>query len=147
MLHMHSPAELNLPVDFGNAGALNTCGTGWFIGYSEWTREGAELRFMPHDALAQGLCVKWFEHATGDPNGEPKPLSTGRTMSVLVSPSSEFRIEFSIDATFPPESTAAVVLRQAGDFAIWGAGVYHRAFGVQRATVITVRWAFPAEQP
>lgn len=144
---MPSPAELNLPVEFGNAGEVNTLGTGWFVGYSDWAREGAQLRFVPRDANAQGLCVKWFEHEPGNPSGEPKPRSTGRTVSVMVSQISEFRIDFSVDDGFPPQSTTTVVLRRSGDFAIWGPGIYHRAFGVQRATILTVRWELTSGLP
>jgi len=137
---MPSAADLGLPVERGNAADTNTHGTGWFIGYSEWARESSWLRFMPQEAASTGLCIKWFEHEPGNPNGEAKPLSVGRTISVLVSEVSEFRVDFSADASFPASSTTSVVLRRSGDFAIWGPGVYHRAFGVQRATILTVRW-------
>jgi len=131
-------------VEFGNAGDLDTRGTGWIVGFSDWTRNPPDhLRHVPADELAAGLCIKWFSHAAGDPNGEPKPLSEGRTMSVLVSPSSEFRIEFSAAADFPPQDTLSYTLRRHGDFVIWGPGVFHRAFGIEPACVLTVRWSSP----
>lgn len=138
----------DLPVEFGRADDLDTRGTGWMIGYSDWARQAPhDLRFMPRDAASTGLCVKWFRHPAGDPSGQDKPLSTGRTMSMLVSGRSEFRIEFSHDPAFPPARTVSHTLREHGDFVVWGPGVYHRAFGVEAATILTVRWepAAPAD--
>ena len=132
-----SPME----VEFGNAGEVNTNGTGWFIGFSEWSKTGtACLRHMPPDLHAAGLCVKWFLHNRGDPNGERKPLSEGRTISILVGAPGEFKIEFSLSAAFEPNETVSYVLRKPGDFAAWGKGIYHRAFGVQQSCILTIRW-------
>jgi hypothetical protein len=131
-------------VEFGNAGDVNTNGTGWFVGFSDWAKSPpANLRHVPREELASGLCVKWFSHRAGDPNGEAKPLSEGRTMSMLVSPASEFRIEFSANPDFPGHEALAHTLRRHGDFVIWGPGLYHRAFGIQAACVLTVRWNTP----
>jgi len=109
-------------VESGNAGTLDTHGSGWFIGFSDWARSASGLRHMPADALAQGLCVKWFWHPAGDPNGERKPLSEARTMSILVGPPSDFRIEVSSHPDFPPNATRVIHLRETGDFAAWGPG-------------------------
>lgn len=130
-------------IEFGNAGRVDTAGTGWFIGFSEWTTSnGLKLRHVPTDEESKGLCVKWFMHPAGDPSGQAKPLSEGRTMSILVGAQSEFRLEFSQSQDFAPESTVVYTLREPGDFVIWGAGVFHRAFGIQPASILTVRW-FP----
>lgn len=139
-MHKYSPP---LDVEFGNAGEVDTNGTGWFIGFSEWSKHGeSQLRHMPSDLEATGLCVKWFVHAAGDPNGEPKPLSEGRTVSILVGQPSAFKIEFSSSAAFEPHATRSHVLRKPGDFVVWGRGIYHRAFGLQQACILTIRW-FP----
>jgi len=142
MAPTHALAHL---VEVGNAGELDTQGSGWFVGFSDWTqgRPGA-LRHVPAGAPSEGLCIKWLNHAAGDPNGEAKPVSVGRTMSLLVSPASEFRIEFSTAADFAVGATLTHTLRRQGDFVIWGAGLHHRAFGVLPATVMTVRWDQPA---
>ncbi|MDM0054821.1 hypothetical protein [Variovorax fucosicus] len=132
-----------MDIEFGNAGTVDTNGTGWFIGFSDWCRStGAHLRHMPPALDARGLCVKWFMHPAGNPAGEAKPVSTGRTISMLVggAPDSEFRIEFSPTASFAPASTVTRVLREPGDFAIWGRGLYHRAFGIAPACILTIRW-------
>ncbi|TSD56812.1 uracil-DNA glycosylase [Variovorax sp. KBS0712] len=134
-------------VEFGNAGGLDTDGTGWFIGFNDWTKNPpSHLRHVPTEELTAGLCVKWFCHPAGNPNGESKPLSEGRTMSVLVSPASEFRIEFSTSAEFVPHDTLSHTLRRHGDFVIWGPGVFHRAFGGQPACILTVRWSRPGRR-
>ena len=138
---MQSTQHLAQNVEFGNAGDLDTHGTGWFVGFSDWTRKPpAQLRHVPAEDLAAGLCIKWFSHPAGNPNGEYKPLSEGRTMSILVSPSSEFRIEFSASDDFAKDIVAHT-LRRHGDFVIWGPGLFHRAFGVQAACILTVRWS------
>jgi hypothetical protein len=134
-------SKLNLPVEFGNAGAMDTHGSGWFMGFSDWSKnEPHHLRHMPKDTMSSCLCVKWFAHEAGDPNGQEKPVSSGRTISVLVSDESDFRIDFCFDSSFDPESTLSYQLSRKGDFVIWGAGVYHRAFGQQASTIMSIRW-------
>jgi hypothetical protein len=134
-----------MDVEFGNAGIVDTHGTGWFVGFSDWAKSGpANLRHIPIDTTSSGLCVKWFAHAAGHPAGEVKPISDGRTMSILVGATSEFRIEFCRHDAFDPALTLCHTLRQPGDFVIWGAGLYHRAFGLKDATVLTVRWSLQA---
>ena len=133
-----SPA---LPVEFGNAGSVATAGTGWFIGFSDWTKSKPhDLRHMPRDVLSSNLCLKWYVHPAGDPNGQDKPLSSGRTVSMLVSEQSRFQLDFSADPSFAADATTTYWLRRAGDYVIWGAGLYHRAFGREPATILTVRW-------
>jgi hypothetical protein len=135
-------------IEFGNAGTLDTQGTGWFIGFSDWAKAGGpNLRHMAQDAGASALCVKWFAHPKGHPDGEPKPLSEGRTMSILVSETGLFQIDFSENEDFHPDSTVSHVLRRHGDFAIWGPGLYHRSFGRERATILTLRWLPESESP
>jgi hypothetical protein len=140
-LMQHADAGPTLDVEFGNAGTAATQGTGWFVGFSDWARGGgANLRFMPADALSRGLCVKWFDHPAGHPNGEAKPLSEGRTLCLLVGAGGEFRIDCSLDAGFAPERTLTRVLRHSGDYIAWGPGLHHRAFGLARTTMLTIRW-------
>jgi hypothetical protein len=138
---MSQPSKLILPVEFGNAGAIDTQESGWFIGFSSWSKlEPHNLRYMPNDMQSNGLCVKWFSHSAGDPAGEEKPLSTGRTMSVLISDQTDFRIDFSFDPKFPVGATETYRLQYQGDFIIWGAGVFHRAFGQRASTIMTICW-------
>lgn len=135
-----------MQIEFGNAAEVETRGTGWFIGYSAWCRGESGLRHMNAEAESAGLCVKWYTHAPGDPNGEAKPISVGRSISMLIGATSEFRIEFAPTPGFDPAETVTHVLRRPGDFAAWGPGLYHRAFGVQQATILTLRWV-PRDEP
>lgn len=129
-----------MELEFGNAAEVDTEGSGWFIGFSSWARSACGLRHMPQEALASGLCVKWFAHEAGDPEGEAKPISQGRTMSILVGADSEFRIDFSPHAGFDLDTMVSHTLRRRGDFVIWGEGIHHRAYGLQAATILTIRW-------
>lgn len=128
----------------GNAYDQDTRGTGWFIGFSDWTRHGlGELLHVPREQPLTGLCVKWWDHPAGDDSGEGKPLSEGRTVSLLVSDASLFRIEFSPHPDFRPEGLRTVLLRRQGDFAAWGPGWHHRWHALERATVMSLRWSPP----
>jgi len=133
-----------LQIETGNAGKLDTQGTGWFLGFSEWTRSGESgdggLRHVPADACSRGLCMKWMAHRAGDPRGVDKPISEGRTISILVG-SGRFRIAFSDSPEFPPEATREHLLCETGDFVAWGEGVYHRYAVDADCTVLTLRWS------
>jgi hypothetical protein len=126
----------------GNAQSAETEGTGWFLGFSPWTiLGGSDLLHVPRDRLLSGLCAKWYGHPTGHDSGNGKPLSEGRTVSILVTSESKFRIEFSALPTFPAEGLKTVVLERQGDYVAWGAGLYHRWHCVERSTILTIRWS------
>jgi hypothetical protein len=130
-----------MDIEFGNAGELDTHGTGWFVGFSDWAQDGkANLRHMPTDMAVTGLCAKWYLHPADHPNGEGKPISEGRTLSLLAGPPGAFKFEFSPSPTFEPNTTEAYVLRRTGDFLAWGAGIYHRSFGLEPSCILTLRW-------
>jgi hypothetical protein len=123
----------------GNAYDEKSRDTGWFVGFSDWTVDGlSNLLHVPKEQSLSGLCIKWYDHPTGDDSGD-KPVSEGRTISILVSGDSEFRIDFCENAGFDA-AVETVVLKRHGDFVAWGAGLYHRWHCVDRATVLTVRW-------
>jgi hypothetical protein len=137
-----------MEIEVGNAGAVDNGGTGWFIGFGDWTRSAdpgpVNLRFLPQDALARAVQVKWMAHPAHDPRGTGKPCSEGRTISLLVSEGGRFRLEFSPYPSFYPSSLVRHTLCQHGDFVIWGAGVHHRWFVDEACTILTIRWT-PAE--
>ncbi len=139
-----------MDVEFGNAGDLDTLGTGWFLGFSEWTRATppgvSPLRFMPRDRRSHTLCMKWMTHPEGDPRGAAKPPSEGRTISILASERGRFRIEFSEHEDFPEGGTTSVTLARHGDFAVWGEALHHRWFADEEATILTLRWV-PEPEP
>jgi hypothetical protein len=130
-----------MEIDTGNAYDVDTQGTGWFVGFSPWTltSEGG-LRHVPQDQPVNGLCIKWFDHVTGHDSGNTKPVSEGRTVSLLVNAQAEFHIDFSLSPDFEPGTVRTVVLRRAGDYAAWGAGLFHRWRCIERSTIATVRW-------
>jgi hypothetical protein len=124
----------------GNAQDADTRGTGWFIGFSDWTRHGdPSLLHVPAGAPLDGLCVKWFDHPDGHDSGD-KPVSEGRTVSILVTEGSSFRIDFCDTPDFDPPATRTVWLRRHGDYAAWGAGLHHRWHCETRSVVLTLRW-------
>lgn len=125
-----------MEIESGNAGDVDTKGTGWFIGFGPWT---SGLRHLPPDQAVRGLCVKWANHPAGDPRGTNKPVSVGRTISVLVG-GGPFRVEFSTSPDFLAVATDVRVLHRVGDFAMWGAGLHHRWFADAESVVMTVRW-------
>ncbi len=128
-------------LESGNLSELDTEDTGWFIGYSDWTRSAElNLRHMPFNVTSKGLCVKWYSHVPGYPNGELKPISTGRTISILVDNTGEFKIEFSNSPQFEQELTKSVILKSLGDYVIWGEKLFHRAYCLAPSTILTVRW-------
>jgi hypothetical protein len=133
-----------MDVEFGNVNGLDTQGTGWFLGFSDWTRpsgdQPAGLRHVPADQSCSGLSMKWMRHPAGDPRGTAKPLSEGRTLSVMVEAGGRFRIQFCDDPAFPGASTREVLLSATGDYCAWGAGLHHRWFADQDSTILTLRW-------
>ncbi len=130
-----------MEIEFGNVNDLDTRGTGWFIGFGAWTKDGdSDLRYVPEDARSRGLCLKWMDHRAGDPRGAVKPPSEGRTLSILASDSGRFRVEFSDDPAFPEARTTSYLLARRGDFVAWGGGLHHRWSVEDDCTIVTLRW-------
>jgi hypothetical protein len=128
-------------IETGNVLDLDTRGTGWFVGFGEWTRDGSiDLRYLPETIRSRSLCLKWMDHPAGDPRGSAKPPSAGRSLSILVGEAGRFRLEFSDDPGFPEGGTVAHVLARRGDFVAWGGGLYHRWSVEEACTVLTLRW-------
>jgi hypothetical protein len=134
----------SMDIEFGNAAQLDTNDTGWFIGFSEWTKANLQsttsLRYMPQAQRAHTLSMKWMQHPAHDPRGIVKPASTGRTVSILVSELGGFRLEFSQHPDFPEDLFVRYILRRHGDFVIWGGNLYHRWFADADSTILTLRW-------
>lgn len=138
-----------MDIEFHNAGDLDTGDTGWFIGFSEWAKAGLpgvpDLRYIPKDRRSRGLCMKWKRHPAQDPRGAAKLPSVGRSVSILVSESGRFRLEFSARRDFPENQTAYYTLANHGDFVVWGGNLYHRWFVDEDCTILTLRW-IPEEE-
>jgi len=135
-----------MDIECGDANTVDTHGTGWFVGFGPWMGASAQdgaptrLRCMPPDAACTGLSMKWMRHPAGDPRGTGKPVSVGRTLSILVSEGGCFRLQLSEQADFPAAATESVVLERAGQFCAWGAGIHHRYAVDAACTILTVRW-------
>ncbi len=129
-------------IETGNLGELDTGGSDWVVGFggAEGVQAHSPLRSVGPEDLARGPWIKWARHAAGDPGGGDKPVSVGRTLSVLVSPAGLFRVELSRVADFSSPSAQVVELRRPGDYVIWGAGWHHRWTVVEDCTIMTVRW-------
>lgn len=128
-----------MEIETGNLGDLETRGSGWVVGFSPETEEGSGLRFVPDAKDTTGPCIKWMAHLIGDGRGRNKPVNEGRTLSVLVSETGEFRLKFSCDPSLA-EGVHEVVLRRHGDYAIWGGGIYHEWTVAEACTIMTIRW-------
>lgn len=128
-----------MDIETGNAHELDTQVTGWFIGFSDFTRSSLNgWRHVPQGEPVTGLCVKWFHHEPGH-ESSGKPVSSGRTMSILVTDGAHFELDFCRSPDFDDE-VRTVVFRREGDFAVWGEGLYHRWRCMSRVTIATVRW-------
>ena len=116
------------------------------------------LRFLRHDGhpdgaqAVEGMALKWFAHSPADPPewGENKPLSTGRTLSLLAGPGA-FELWFArggvgggeavgSDGSAEVSEEVSVLLEDPGDFALWGPGLAHRWRVWQPSLVVTLRW-------
>lgn len=133
-----------MDIEFGNLDNLDTNGTGWFIGFSDWTKSESandtNLRFNPYGQEFSNLSVKWMHHKVGETKGLNKPLSYGRTITMLMSATGGFRIEFSERPGFKEADTQSCLLANRGDFVIWGENLYHQAFVESDSTTLTIRW-------
>jgi hypothetical protein len=139
----HWGAELE-GLELGNAWALRSPEaphTNWLVG-DHPAIPADSLRFLRHGGHPEGaqgveeLALKWFVHSPADPPewGEGKPISTGRTLSLLAG-AGAFELQF-----WRGDQAARVLLEEPGDFALWGAGLAHCWRALQPSLVITLRW-------
>lgn len=131
-------------VDYGNAWDLRSSEhphTNWILGDHPGISANS-LRFLRHHTHPNGpervedLALKWFVHDPADPPawGEIKPLSTGRSLSLLAGDGA-FELHFQREG-----QELRLLLERAGDFALWGPGVAHRWRVLKPSTVMTLRW-------
>lgn len=144
----HWGAELE-GLEAGNAWALRDLQaphTNWLVG-DHPAIPAESLRVLRHlghpdgpEAVAN-LAVKWFVHDPADPPewGQGKPLSVGRTLSLLAGAGS-FELRFRRG-----DVEAVVVLEEPGDFVLWGPGLEHSWRVLQPSVVLTLRWELVEE--
>lgn len=132
-------------LEVGNAWALRSPEaphTNWVVGDHPAIPVDS-LRFLRHGSGGEGgqavkdLALKWFVHSPADPPewGQNKPISTGRTFSLLTGVGA-FELWFS-----RADGEARVLLEEPGDFALWGPGLVHSWRVLQPSVVVTLRWA------
>ncbi len=104
----------------GNALSDGVDHRGWLIGH-----------FMEPGTIrhTEAVEVKWAFHRRGEERSEWVTGETCTTLLVLVS--GAFQIEL---------SEGAEVLRDQGDYAMWGPGVDHIWRALADSLVMTVRW-------
>lgn len=99
--------------------------SGWFVG--------------PHASLPDGIRkteyfeVKWYQHSEGE-ESTSKPTSGAVTLSVLVS--GTFSVRFRAE---DGSEWQEYVLREPGDYVIWGPGLEHDWKALKDSIVLTVR--------
>lgn len=98
--------------------------TGWFIGAFDG---------LPEDLRKNEFFeVKWYPHPKGQKSG-PKPPSRALTLSVLIS--GKFAIRFREGGGESVES----LLKEPGDYLIWGPGLEHEWEALEDSVVLSVR--------
>ena len=105
----------------GNAAVASKSTRGWFLGH-----------FIPEgdDALhSSDLEVKWFTHAKGETRPQWSPANDVRTLNILI------RGRFVL--LFPDHE---VLLKNEGDFVLFGPGIAHSFRSEEQSLVLTVRW-------
>ncbi|MGC3862744.1 signal peptidase I [Micromonospora chersina] len=104
----------------GNAAVDGATDAGWLLGHFK------PLGDVRHSTEVE---VKWGVHPAGETRSQ---WATGeRRTALLVLISGAFRIELR-DRT--------VVLRDPGDYVVWGRGVDHSWYAERESVVLTVRW-------
>lgn len=98
---------------------------------------------MAIEQPATGLCIKWFVREAGDPNGGVKPVSEGRALSLVAGAPGEFKLEFSASPAFASADAVLCLLREPGDYALWGGGVFHRWSVPKPTCILTLGWSSP----
>ena len=98
------------------------------------------LRHIPKDLRSHALTMKWGVHQKGSALGLDKPTSEGRTISILVSETGRFRLQFSACGDFTKKDMVEHVLGKHGDFVIWGSEIYYQWFAEEDCVILTLRW-------
>ena len=113
----------DISVGHAVAAGLNT--GGWFLGrYVEGDRR----------RRTDAVEVKWGVHPEGSGQAGYMANPASNTLSVLVS--GVFRLKF-IEAE---DEVQEVVLKNPGDYAVWGGGTSHAWDALTDCVVLTVRW-------
>ena len=104
----------------GNAQTDGADRRGWFVGHF----------IDPEDIrMSKDVEIKWGAHQAGEerPGWQTDEYRT----TVLLLITGRFRINLSVDS---------YILKDEGDYAIWGPGIGHSWKAEQDSIVVTIRW-------
>lgn len=104
----------------GNAAIDTQDHRGWLVGH-----------FMDDDDVrrSEDVEIKWGVHTGGEERAEWQSDEYRTTVLLLIK--GRFRIELPVEC---------IVLRQEGDYAMWGPGVGHSWSAEEDSVVVTIRW-------
>jgi quercetin dioxygenase-like cupin family protein len=106
----------------GNAAIDSKDHRGWIVGhFLDPTEDGVRA--------ADAVEIKWGIHPAGEARHDWQADEQRTTVIILVH--GRFRIEL---------STGTHVLKEEGDYAMWGPGIDHSWQAEEDSAVITVRW-------
>ncbi len=128
-------------LEFGNAWNKSTLSsegvkTGWFVGSFDEIRAGGYNGLRASDDVE----VKWYEHPKGQESGV-RPISKGLSLSILVD--GLFGIWFCEpepgDDAKPTGDWKQFILKDRGDYLIWGPGLFHKWQAIEPSIILSVR--------
>jgi quercetin dioxygenase-like cupin family protein len=105
----------------GNAAIDSKDHRGWIIGHFLDQADGVRA--------SDEVEIKWGIHPAGEARHDWQTDEHRTTVIILVS--GQFRIEL---------STGTFVLKDQGDYAMWGPGIDHSWHAEEDTVIITVRW-------
>ncbi|MFB7109797.1 signal peptidase I [Streptomyces sp. NPDC056190] len=104
----------------GNAGKDAALDRGWLLGH---------FKGVGDPRRSEAVEIKWGVHRRGD--ARPRWVEGEERTALLVLISGRFRVEL------PGRS---VLLKEQGDYVVWGRGVDHSWCAEEESVVLTVRW-------
>ena len=113
------------PFYFGNAEADQVRGSGWFLG-----------QFVPPEfglRRQTDVELKWGVHPGGEKRAQPWATRSSTTVAVLIEGS--LKVTFFVNAT-----EQEVVLRNRGDYVVYGPDVVHSWEAVGDTIVLSIRF-------
>jgi hypothetical protein len=105
----------------GNARTDGRNRRGWLIGHFLGEEDGIRL--------SKDVEIKWGIHLAGEQRKSWQDAENRTTVIVLIE--GYFRINLSVDS---------FVLREQGDYAMWGPGIGHSWQAEEDSIVLTIRW-------
>jgi hypothetical protein len=109
-------------------------GTGFIVGYTPLDREPL-LLVDQIEKPGSIYCVKYYHHETHD-SRDDRPAESMIALTMLVS---QGRWRQKVWSETTPDFIE-VLLKEPGDFIVWGPHLKHSWHAVQKSTMLTVKW-------